>query len=84
MKTINKVLKILPVNKYILVYKTPDMRQEDQIKQAKVVSSSVDFINEGDTVFFTKYSGYPITIEEHLYLFVSSDDVLGIIKETPK
>lgn len=36
-------------------------------------------IKAGDRVLFTSYAGTDVTVDEHEYLIMSEDDILGVI-----
>ena len=39
-------------------------------------------VKKGDTILFGKYAGTEVKIEEHEYLIIREDDILGIVEKT--
>ncbi len=39
-------------------------------------------VKKGDTILFGKYAGTEVKIEDHEYLIIREDDILGIIEKT--
>ena len=39
-------------------------------------------VKKGDTILFGKYAGTEVKIEEHDYLIIREDDILGIVEKT--
>ena len=39
-------------------------------------------VKKGDTILFGKYAGTEVKIEDHEYLIIREDDILGIVEKT--
>lgn len=39
-------------------------------------------VKKGDTILFGKYAGTEVKIENHEYLIIREDDILGIVEKT--
>ncbi|HIM93565.1 MAG TPA: co-chaperone GroES [Campylobacterales bacterium] len=61
----------------------PDSAKEKPL-QGKVIAVGKDAIEagivEGDTVVFPKYGGTELSMNGTVYLVMSSDDILGVMK----
>jgi chaperonin GroES len=51
-------------------------RKDDKGKQIPLE------VKKGDTILFGKYAGTEMKIEDHEYLIIREDDILGIVEKT--
>lgn len=59
----------------------PDNAKEKPLSgEVKAIGTEVEGVKVGDKVFFKKYGGTEINLDEKSYLVLEIDDVLGVIK----
>ena len=79
------------VNNYLIVKKikeeqkkvaglimTEDLDQDNRYIKAKVVSSSdlVEYVNDGDVVYYDKHAGHGIQYKDKLYFVIKVSDIV--------
>jgi chaperonin GroES len=59
---------------------TTTSKKDRQVRKGKVVrvGADIDFCIIGDTVFYTKYSGFELEYEGKTYLVIEEDQLLGV------
>ena len=57
---------------------TEKLDEDNRYLKAKVVSvgESIDFIKENDSIYYDKYAGHGITLNEELYHVITVKDVV--------
>ena len=57
---------------------TEDLDQDNRYIKAKVVSSSdlVEYVNDGDVVYYDKHAGHGIQYKDKLYFVIKVSDIV--------
>ncbi len=62
------------------IYVPDSAKEKPQKGKVEAVGSEVKEVKVGDQVFFDKYSGSKINIDDEEYLIIKEEDILGIIE----
>ncbi len=62
------------------IYVPDTAREKPQKGKVEAVGSEVKEVKVGDNVFFDKYSGSKVNIDNVEYLIIKEEDILGIIE----
>jgi len=62
------------------IYVPDTAKEKPQKGKVEAVGSEVKDVKVGDTVFFDRYSGSKINIDNNEYLIIKEEDILGIVE----
>jgi chaperonin GroES len=62
------------------IYVPDTAKEKPQRGKVEAVGTEVKELKVGDVIFFDKYSGSKVTMENKDYLIIKEEDVLGVIE----
>lgn len=62
------------------IYVPDTAKEKPQKGKVEAVGSEVKDVKVGDTVFFDRYSGSKVNMDNNEYLIIKEEDILGIIE----
>lgn len=62
------------------IYVPDTAKEKPQKGKVEAVGSEVKDVKVGDTVFFDRYSGSKVNIDNNEYLIIKEEDILGIVE----